>query len=272
MGFAAKKNLGQHFLFNPSTIDKILECAGIEENDRVLEIGPGPGTMTKRLVERAGPVIAVEKDRRFAVALRQELGSHSNFQILEEDFLLLPLEKTLSLQEGKWKVVANLPYNIATETIFHLLEFNSFFSSFHLMVQREVADRLVAGPGSKDYGILSIFTQLFSENKIVIKLPPGAFTPPPKVHSAVVFFKISEGCRFPIHHFPTFESVVRVSFNQRRKMIHNSLKKGLPQFSTPMNDSLHQADILPTARAETVSIHQFVTLANSLYLSTPQTS
>ncbi len=274
MGFAAKKSLGQHFLFNPSTIDKILDCARIQKSDRVLEIGPGPGAMTRRLVKRAGLVLAVEKDHRFATVLHQELGSE-NFQILEEDFLSLSLEKALSCSEQRgqspvspgtgWKVVANLPYNIATETIFHLLEFNSFFSSFHLMVQREVADRLVAKPGSKDYGILSIFTQLFSENKIVMKLPPGAFSPPPKVHSAVVSFKVSEECRFPIHHLPTFESVVRISFSQRRKMIRNSLRELFSLYPpSKIEEALKKAGVQPTQRPETIPIEGFAVLSNKL--------
>lgn len=196
MSFAAKKSLGQHFLLNPSTIEKILEKAHVSANDRVLEIGPGPGVMTEMLARRALRIVAVEKDQRFFELLKEKLAAYSHLSLIEGDFLALDLEKMLAPEKHRWKVVANLPYNIATEVLFHLLELSSLFISFHLMVQREVAERIVAKPGTKDYGILSVFSQLFSENRIVMRLPPGAFTPPPKVDSAVVEFRIVEGCRF----------------------------------------------------------------------------
>ncbi len=259
----AKKSLGQHFLFNPTTIDKILDKAGVKKTDLILEIGPGPGVMTERLARRAGHMVAVEKDRRFAEDLKKRFAGQPNVTIVEADFLNLDLEKTL---KGRWKVIANLPYNIGTEVIFHLLDFSYLFESFHLMVQKEVADRLVAKPGSKDYGILSVFSQLFSENKIEMRLPPGAFSPPPKVHSAVVSFRIAEGCRYSIHYLPTFEQVVRSAFGQRRKMIRNSLKS-LSLFSDEaIDEALSRVGILPSRRAETVSIDQFVRLANELSL------
>lgn len=263
--FRANRKLGQHFLLNPSTLDKILRLADISKDDRVLEIGPGPGALTGRLAQRAGQVIAVEKDSRFAAHLREKLKSYANVTIIEGDFLELNLEKMLGSSSPRWKAVANLPYNVATEILFHLLEFSTFFQSLHLMVQKEVAARIVAQPGTKDYGILSVFTQLFSENRIVMKLPPGAFSPPPKVDSAVVAFKISEGCRFPIHHLPTFESVVRAAFGQRRKTIANALKGGLRDVPPgKIAEALEKAEIPPSARAETVSIERFSRLANLL--------
>ena len=271
MKISPKKSLGQHLLLNPSTIDKILRIAHIQPTDHLLEIGPGPGAMTKRLAACAQTVVAVEKDRRFVESLKDQLSDFKNVILIEGDILNLQLEKILPPGPGKWKVVANLPYNIATEVIFHLLEPNHLFVSFTLMVQREVAHRLVASPGTKDYGILSIFSQLFSKNRIVMRLPPGAFTPPPKVDSAVVEFQIDEGCRFPIHHLPTFETVVRSSFEQRRKMIRNSLAGGMPQISAAtLSQALKTTGILPEARAETVPIGQFVKLANEIHrLSRP---
>ncbi len=265
-----KKSLGQHFLLNPETIDRILEKAGIGSNDSVLEIGPGPGAMTERLAQKAARVIAVEKDRRFAELLKEKLSDYPQLTIIEADFLESRLERLLGSTERAWKVVANLPYNVATEIIFHLLEFSTFFRSFHLMVQKEVAERIVAKPGSprsKDYGVLSVFTQLFSENRIVMKLKPGAFTPPPKVDSAVVEFKLQSGCRFPIHHLPTFEAVVRAAFGQRRKTIVNALKGGLPHIAPEkMAVALAHAGVSPTARAETIPVETFATLANALSL------
>lgn len=265
MSFATKKSLGQHFLLNPSTIEKILEKAHISANDRVLEIGPGPGVMTELLARRSLKVVAVEKDHRFFELLKEKLAAYSHLTLMEGDFLSLDLDKILAPEKHKWKVVANLPYNIATEALFHLLELSFLFISFHLMVQKEVAERMVAKPGTKDYGILSVFAQLFSENRIVMRLPPGAFTPPPKVDSAVVEFQIAEGCRFDIHHLPTFESVVRSAFGQRRKTIANSLRGGMSHISSEtIRTALEKADIFPTARAETVSIELFCRLANLL--------
>jgi 16S rRNA (adenine1518-N6/adenine1519-N6)-dimethyltransferase len=186
-------------------------------------------------------------------------------EIIEADFLSSSLESLLKDNSPKWKVVANLPYNVGTESLFHLLELSTFFQSFHLMFQKEVAERIVAKPGSKDYGILSVMSQLQSENKIVMRLKPGSFAPPPKVDSAVVQFKIADGCRFPIHRLDTFEAVVRAAFGQRRKTILNALKGGgFAEGRTLV--ALQEAGIAPQARAETVPIEKFATLANTLSL------
>lgn len=265
MKIPAKKSLGQHFLLNPSTIDKILEKAGVKPTDRILEIGPGPGIMIGKLISRVSEVIAVEKDRRFFEKLREKFSGKKNVALIEGDILDLEIPKILSPGTAKWKVVANLPYNIATEVIFHLLEFNSLFDSFYLMVQREVAERLTAKPGSKDYGILSVFSQLFSENRIVMRLPPGAFTPPPKVHSALVEFCVSENCRFSIHDLPTFETVVRAAFGQRRKMVSNALQHGFPNLAPEaIRATLIANGFSPSLRAERIPIDGFVKIANHL--------
>lgn len=263
MNFRANKALGQHFLFNPVTLDQIVGLADIGPNDRVLEIGPGPGALTERMAAKAGRLVAVEMDERFAGALKEKFKDDPKVTIVEGDFLRANLEQLLAPDLNSWKVVANLPYNVATEIIFHLLEFSTFFHSFYVMVQKEVAQRIVAPPGSKTYGILSVMTQLFAENKIVMKLKPGAFAPPPKVDSAIVRFKVSDGCRFPIHKLETFERVVRAAFGQRRKTIANALKGG--GFSGEAVEAALQASgISPMARAETVSIEKFAALANSL--------
>ncbi|MBI2982344.1 MAG: ribosomal RNA small subunit methyltransferase A [Deltaproteobacteria bacterium] len=260
MKFRSKKSLGQHFLLNPTTIDSILRKARLSAEDQILEIGPGPGLMTKKIAERAKRLIAVEKDHYYAESLKEKLKRLPHVTVVRSDFLSLNLEKLL--ESGEWKVIANLPYNIATEAIFHLLEVSSFFSSFYLMVQKEVALRLAAVPGSKNYGILSIFSQLISKNRVVMKLPPGAFTPPPKVDSAIVEFLIQEIPPYDIHHLPTFEAVVQAAFNQRRKMLRNAL---LAKFSPiEVDAALEKAGILPTRRAEEIAIGGFVRLANEI--------
>lgn len=263
MKFKTKKSLGQHLLLNPTTIDSLLKKTGLSSDDQVLEIGPGPGIMTEKIAERSKRLIAVEKDHHYAEDLKEKLKRFQNVVVVEGDFLSLNIEKQLVSPE--WKVIANLPYNIATAAIFHLLEVSSLFSSFYLMVQKEVAERLTAKPGSKNYGVLSIFSQLISKNRIVMRLPPGAFTPPPKVDSAVVEFLIEETSTCDIHHLPTFEAVVHAAFNQRRKMLRNAL---LSRFSPAEVDSaLEKTGISPTRRAEEIEIRRFVHLANSLRIS-----
>lgn len=265
---ASKKSLGQNFLFNPSTIDKILEKAKVTSEDKILEIGPGPGVMTEALLKKAAQVVVVEKDHRFASLLRERLESAGHFTLIEGDFLETQLSEILHEGSAKWKVVANLPYNIATEVIFRLLDHPELFQALYLMVQKEVAERLVARPETsnpKDYGVLSVMSQIRSDNRIVMRLPPGAFSPPPKVHAAIVEFQISERIRYPIRDLALFKSVVRAAFAQRRKMIRNTLRLGLPQWSEEaLVQALETAGIKPADRAETVSIDHFVRLANAL--------
>ncbi len=264
MDLLPKKSLGQHFLLNPSSVEKILSLAKVDATDHIVEIGPGPGVMTRLLASIAARVVAIEKDRRFVQNLRANL-EFPNLEIVEKDVLSVEWSQVLPPIHQKWKVVANLPYNIATEIIFRLLESRSLFASLTLMVQKEVGERLVAVPGNKDYGVLSILTQIFSESRIVMKLSPGAFTPPPKVSSVVVEFKISETCRFPINDLPLFKALVRAGFGQRRKMIRNALEKGMHGFTSErLLLALEKAEILPTARAETVPIEKWVSLANLL--------
>lgn len=264
MTFTAKKSLGQHFLLNPSLLEKIVRVAGIGPDDFVLEIGPGPGGLTIYLAAKAKRVVTVEKDWRFAQKLRDDFKNDSKISIVEADFLNVDLKNILKAHP-QWKVVANLPYNVATVILFQLLEERSFFSDLHLMVQREVAERLVAKPGSKDFGILSIMGQLYSENKISMRLPPGAFHPPPKVHSAVVSFRIQKDCRFPIHDLKFFKKLVTAAFGQRRKMLRNAIREVQPGVSPEgLKKILEEAGILPDARAEIVSIQHFAKLANAL--------
>ncbi|MBI2082000.1 MAG: ribosomal RNA small subunit methyltransferase A [Deltaproteobacteria bacterium] len=263
MKFRAKKSLGQHFLLNPTTIDSLLKKAHLSTEDQVLEIGPGPGLMTEKIAQKAKRLITVEKDHHYAEELKTKLKHLLHVTIVEGDFLSINLEKLL--ESGTWKVIANLPYNIATEVIFHLLEVSSLFSAFYLMLQKEVAERITAVPGSKNYGILSIFSQLISKNHIVMRLPPGAFTPPPKVHSAVVEFLVQETTPYDIHHLPTFESVVQAAFSQRRKMIRNGLKNVFNTMRPEnMDRALKDSGIDPQARGETLPISKLANLANLL--------
>lgn len=255
MKILTKKSLGQHFLTNSATIDKILRLAKLGPEDHVLEIGPGPGLMTERIAAIAQQVVAIEKDERLIAPLREKLPG--NVVLTHEDILAFDFKQLAADAGGPWKVIANLPYNIATEVIFRLLEHLSLFSSLYLMVQKEVAERLVAIPGNKDYGVLSILVQLWAKTKIVMKLPPGAFSPPPKVDSAVVEFLLSDQPRYPVGDIPTFTKIVRQAFSQRRKMIRNTLADLVPHFE--------KAGISPTDRPEQIPIEKFVRLANCTF-------
>ncbi len=264
MKFPAKKSLGQHFLLNPSTIDKILRLAQVSSEDSILEIGPGPGRMTEQLVAKAGHVLAVEKDSSLVEALRNKFQGSEKCALVEADILEVSLEEILSPHKGPWKVVANLPYNIGTRILLKLLDHRHLFSSFYLMLQREVAERLVAQPGSKDYGSLSIVAQLFSKNRIVKILPPGAFTPPPRVDSAIVEFKIFADGFYVIHDLPIFEEVIQKAFSQRRKMMLNNLK-GIRQLTlVRLKEIFFEAQIPLTSRAEEVSIEKFAALVHRM--------
>ncbi len=283
MRFSPKKSLGQHFLTNPATINKIVSLAQLQPTDQVLEIGPGPGWMTAQIAATAGRVVAIEKDERLIAPLREKLPDHVT--VIAGDILATDL--TTILEPGPWKVIANLPYNIATEIIFRLLgvNFNTeitgncrgdpvgrpeprhhpegvppgrpYMTQCHLMVQREVAERLVATPTRpKDYGVLSIMVQVWAQTRIVMRLPPGAFAPPPKVDSAVVEFRLTDQPRYAIQNFPLFQKIVRTAFTQRRKMLRSTLGEFLPYFE--------KAGILPTDRPERIVIEKFVHLANDV--------
>lgn len=269
MRFATKKSLGQHFLTNPATINKIVSLAQLQSTDQVLEIGPGPGWMTAQIAATAGRVVAIEKDERLIAPLREKLPDHVT--IIAGDILATDL--TTLLPPGPWKVIANLPYNIATEVIFRLLGVNfhtegvppgrPYMTQCHLMVQREVAERLVATPDRpKDYGVLSIMVQVWAQTRIVMRLPPGAFAPPPKVDSAVVEFRLTDKPRYEIYDFPLFQKIVRTAFTQRRKMMRSTLTEFLPYFE--------KAGILSTDRPERIKIEQFVRLANAVTVPRPR--
>lgn len=269
----AKKSLGQHFLYNPATVDRIADLAKVTAEDHVLEIGPGPGLMTERLAQRAKQVVAVEKDHRLSQALKEKYAkSPFNVKIIEDDFLKVDLNQALPPlpQDQRWKVVANLPYNVATEILFRLIDARNFFSSFHLMFQREVALRIVAKAGGKDYSPLSIMVQIACVPRVVMTLKPGAFRPPPKVDSAVVGFSgflPDNGLLYPVQSLKVFQNLVRGVFQQRRKMLRKSLAAIFPQLNAETLEAVfHQTQVAPTARPEELPIEKFADIANAIIL------
>ncbi len=255
----AQKSLGQNFLLDLNLTGKIARQAGDLSNADILEIGPGPGGLTRALLyEGARRVIAVERDERCLPALA-EISKHydDRLTIISGDALALNPVKQLN---SPIKIIANLPYNIGTELLVRWLTppaWPPYWDSLTLMFQREVAKRIVAAPGSKAYGRLSVLAQWRCDAKIVMDLPPQAFTPAPKVSSAVVHITKCDKPKFDCNA-KTLERVVATAFNQRRKMLRASLKSLAPD----IEDRLRAAGIEPTERAEQLSVEQFCILSN----------
>ncbi|MEE2809657.1 MAG: 16S rRNA (adenine(1518)-N(6)/adenine(1519)-N(6))-dimethyltransferase RsmA [Pseudomonadota bacterium] len=258
---SARKSLGQNFLLDLNLTAKIARQAGDLTGCDVLEIGPGPGGLTRGLLsEGARKVLAIEKDQRCLPALAEIAEAHpGRLEVINGDALEID---PLAHLTPPIRVAANLPYNVGTELLVRWLtpkDWPPFWQSLTLMFQREVAERIVAQPGSKAYGRLAILAQWRAEAKIALSLPPGAFTPPPKVSSAVVHLTALPEPRFPADA-AILSRVVAAAFNQRRKMLRASLKGVSPQ----IEDHLNAAGIPPTERAEQVSLEGFCALARSL--------
>ena len=261
-----KKSLGQHFLTDTNIARDIVDAANISKDDIVVEIGPGNGILTRLLAERAKRVIAIEIDERLIDKLREEFGSFNNIEIIAKDALQFPFNEI----EGRFKVAANLPYYITTPIIFHLLESRDRIISMTLMMQREVAERIVAAPGGKDYGVLSIAVQFYAEPALNFIVPPSAFYPKPKVESAVVSFRILEKRRVDVLDEDFFFKVVKAAFSQRRKTLRNALRSAnLPSITDEILDAvLNKTGIDPKRRGETLSIAEFAKLADTLFCHT----
>lgn len=260
-GLSAKKALGQNFLLDLNLTAKIARAAGDLSEADVLEIGPGPGGLTRGLLAMgARRVVAVEKDARCLPALAEIASTYPDrLEVIQGD--ALDLDPTTHLT-GPIKIAANLPYNVGTELLTRWLDppqWPPFWESLTLMFQREVAERIVAAPGSKAYGRLSILSQWRTEPRIVMDLPPQAFTPPPKVRSAVVHITKRAAPAFPADA-KILSKVVAAAFNQRRKMLRSSLKGLAPDIAA----RLEASGIAPTQRAEEISLEQFCALARTL--------
>ena len=258
---SARKSLGQNFLLDLNLTAKIARQAGPLDGCDILEIGPGPGGLTRGLLaEGARFVLAIEKDRRCLTALHQISNAYpERLTVLEGDALSID---PLQYLTPPIKVAANLPYNIGTELLIRWLtppQWPPFWTSLTLMFQREVADRIVAQPGSKAYGRLALLAQWRCDPQIVMSLPPEAFTPPPKISSAVVHFTALPAPQFPADP-KVLERVIAMAFNQRRKMLRSALKGLGPD----IEDRLVAAGLKPTERAEQVSLEGFCNLARQI--------
>jgi 16S rRNA (adenine1518-N6/adenine1519-N6)-dimethyltransferase len=255
--------LGQHFLVDPSAAERIAEAFGDLSQSTVLEIGAGRGALTSLLARRARRLIAIELDRVLAAQLRMKFSLTANVEIIEGDILAIDFDTLFGPKPGSTRpgmnhqpeqvrVVGNLPYFITSDILLRLFAYRKYFETIVLMVQREVGDRLAARPGSSEYGLLSATAQLYANVEKLFTLPPGAFSPPPKVHSAVVRLIIAsriEGLGVPEAGFIDF---LRKSFGQKRKTLWNNLKSDYPPAA--LRAALEKSGVKPTVRAEALSL------------------
>lgn len=266
--FVFQKKYGQNFLIDTHVLDKIINAAEITKEDFVLEIGPGIGTMTQYLASSAREVFAVEIDRALIPILEDTLSEYENVTILNEDILKVDIRKLAEEhnQGRPIKVVANLPYYITTPIIMGLFESHVPVSSITVMVQKEVAMRMQAGPGTKDYGALSLAVQFYAEPYIAANVPPNCFIPRPNVGSAVIRLKTYEQPQIQVKDEAFLFALIRASFNQRRKTLVNSLKNAsdLKLEKEQVLEALRTMGLSETVRGEALTLEQFASLADLL--------
>lgn len=263
--FNFQKKFGQNFLIDTSVLDRIIDAACIGKDDLVLEIGPGIGTMTQYLCEHAREVVAVEIDKNLIPILEDTLSEYENVSVINEDILKVDINKLVQEKNNgrPIKVVANLPYYITTPIIMGLFESKVPLSSITIMVQKEVADRMQAGPGTKDYGALSLAVQYFAKPQIVANVPPNCFMPRPKVGSAVIRLTRFEQPPVEVQDEEMLFRIIWASFNQRRKTLTNSLVNGgIPVSKEELLDCLEQMELSPTIRGEALTLEQFACLTD----------
>ena len=265
-GFRFQKKFGQNFLIDTRVLDRIIGAAEITKDDLVLEIGPGIGTMTQYLCETAREVVAVEIDKNLIPILEETLSAYDNVTVLNEDILKVDLNKLVQEKNNgrPVKVVANLPYYITTPIIMGLFENHVPMHSITIMVQKEVADRMQEGPGSKDYGALSLAVQYYAKPKIICNVPPNCFMPRPGVGSAVIRLTRHEVCPVQVADEKFMFDLIRASFNQRRKTLVNGLTNaaGLQVSKEAVLAALEQMGLDPAVRGEKLTLAEFAELSN----------
>jgi 16S rRNA (adenine1518-N6/adenine1519-N6)-dimethyltransferase len=269
----SKPKLGQHFLASEEYAARIVEALGDISQSTVLEIGPGRGMLTSLLAKRARRLIAVELDRVLAAQLRLTFGMYRNVEIIEADMLAIDIDSLfgpkpglgrpgIDLKPEPVKVVGNLPYYITSDILLRLFEFSKYFDSLAIMVQRELADRIAAEPGGREYGLLSATAQLHARVEKLFTVPPGAFAPPPKVFSAVLRLTMDAQQQKLGVAGDGFIDFLRLSFGQKRKTLWNNLKTNYDQ--ADLKRALGEAKVKPTARAETLTLEQSAAVYRAL--------
>ena len=269
-GLIPRKRLGQHFLVDRNILNKVIRAARVGKEDVVVEVGPGLGGMTLALAREVKKVIAIEIDRKLVAILKEKVAGHPNVEVVESDILKVDFKHLLEKEGHPIKVVANLPYQISTPLLFRFIESKEAFSTFTLMLQKEVAERMVAPPGKKEYGPLSIFVQMFLDVSIRFSIKPSAFSPPPKVESAVVHMVWKEKPMVQKNDEEWFKRVVKGSFAYRRKTLFNALKHSELPIHESIGSSMEKIGIDPRRRPETLTIEEFTKLAEALKPDTLQ--
>lgn len=259
-GLRMSKKLGQNFLIDRHIVQGIVDAAEINAGDKVLEIGPGIGTLTQGLAEAGANVTAVELDKKLPAVLKETLKGYDNVKIVPGDILKVNIKEIMG--EGEFKVAANLPYYITTPILMALLERHLPITNMVTMVQKEVAERMIAAPDSKAYGALSVAVQYYTEPKIVLDVPPRSFIPAPEVDSVVIACKVRKTPAVAAIDEKMFFRVVKAAFGQRRKTLPNALKGGgFPK--EKISPAMEQANIEPHRRGETLSLTEFASLADA---------
>jgi len=262
-GFRPRKRLGQHFLIREGVIEAILRLIDLSQEDEIVEIGPGLGFLTRRLLEVARKVWAIEVDPFLAGWIRRSpWGSHPRLDLVQGDILEVHLSSILP--DYKVKLVGNLPYSISTPVLFRLFELRQHFSILVLMVQREVAERMAASPATKSYGTLSVWCQVHGQILDTVSVSPEAFFPRPKVRSMVLKIALYPKALLPEGDLTTFRSLVRAAFGQRRKTLGNALRGLASGERAEIEEVLRREGIDPKRRGETLSVDEFIRLARAL--------
>lgn len=269
-GINVKKKWGQNFIFDKNILKKIVTASGISPEDFVLEIGTGLGTLTEELAQRAKRVISFEIDMELYALAKEKLDIYSNVIVINQDIMKVDLERiTNEYFEGNYfKVVANLPYYITSPIIMLLLECE-FVKEITVLVQKEVAERICALPGTKDYGALTIFTNFKAKPKILFNLPASVFAPPPKVDSSLIKLEKLDKSLIVVKDERLFSNIVKAAFGQRRKVLGNALKT-LGLSKEIVDKAFVILNISPQRRGETLSIEEFAALTNAIYELTKQ--
>lgn len=265
-GFKFTKSLGQNFLIDDNIIDKIVDGAGAGPGDKIIEVGPGIGTLTRELASRADKLMAVEIDRNLIPILADTLGDYKNVKIVNEDIIKADIRGLIdeNLDGGPVKLVANLPYYITTPIIMRFLEEDINVTDIVVMVQKEVAERMNAQPGGKDFGALSVAVQYYCDTEIVAKVPRHLFVPQPNVDSIVIALRVRPERKYKVDDEALFFRVVKAAFGQRRKTLLNSISSMGTLSKDGVKEALLEAGIDEKRRGETLSLDEFALLSNTI--------
>jgi 16S rRNA (adenine1518-N6/adenine1519-N6)-dimethyltransferase len=261
--FRPKKRLGQNFLIHERVIEAILRLLDLNGDDDIVEIGPGLGFLTRRLLERAGRVWAVEVDAALVERLRRsEFAKNPGLHLIQGDILTVALPE--ALPHKRIKLAGNLPYSISTPVLFRIFEWRAHFSTLVLMIQKEVADRMVAGPGTKDYGALSVWCQVHGRTTEKVAVSPEAFFPRPKVRSTVLKIELFPEALVRQSDLPVLSGLVRAAFGQRRKTLSNAMVSWLKRERDEVDGFLRSQSVDPQRRGETLSVDEFIQLGRAM--------